>query len=309
MKILQILVLLSSLVFAKVSSNIVIVSITDDTLQKYGYSLSREVYANFINAIYKHYDPKVVSIDITIDLPNKADPKGDKKLFEAVKGKTNLIFAGLLSSFKINHQKYQPIQIDPKQIKYDIRKRLGAFLPLDDLFANGVYSGIFNASRRKDNYTVSFPFVYNIDGHYYPSLLLQNLLLYNNIYLDEFVLTQDTFNSSFLRIDYLFWGEVKPKLDYEFAHYSYEDILEHKADNKMVDGKIVLFDINATGVGHLFMLEEHSSVYSVEYLANVIETALQNEVLVEDFSFYIYGFLFMLFLIIGSIIYFFKKRK
>lgn len=305
MKIIQIILIFVSTIWANTSNNIAIVYITDDTLQKYGsFPLSRDVYAKFIDKLYENYSPKVVSINLTIDLPNKSDIEGDVQLFKSTKDKKNLIFSGLLSNSILDHTKYEQQQVQPSRINTEIRERKGAFLPLSPLIKNGGYFGILNASVDTNGYIISFPFVYNINKKYYTSILFKIISLYKNIPLKQFILNKQTFKSENLNIDNLYFGELIPKLTYNFNTYTYDDILENKVNKEYINGKIILFDINATGVESTFPVKDNLQMNSSLYLANVIETALQNEAVDDDTNLFLFlGSVLMLIVLISFYIY------
>ena len=143
--IILIIVALAHITFAEQSKDIVIVSITDNTLDILDtHPILRNTHGIFLNKLYGKYKPSVVFIDLLIDKYCRDAPHLDKIFFEAVKGKRNIIIPAVLQN-KRNYNYFNGIPFikpNTRITKYIISK-YGMF-PLKELLLNGSSIGFIN---------------------------------------------------------------------------------------------------------------------------------------------------------------------
>ena len=276
MKIFVVICLFLTLLNAQNSEHVTLVYITDTTIENHGsFPLTRDVYAEYIESIYKNYSPKVVYINVTIDSLDKNNLEKDTELFEAVLHHKKIVFTGLLSEHKVASHLYESQQISKRDINRELKENTGAYLPVPEIMSSGGHFGIYNTVSDQEGKTVAFPFVYDVDKHIYPSVLLKLVSLYkdlnaSDLQLDNTSVLIDTYEVNKNIVD----GYYVPSLVYEFDTFSYEDILNATVDKRYIDGRIILLGIDATGIKKTFPTSKDLRFETTKYLANTVESLL-----------------------------------
>lgn len=255
----------------KVSDNIIIIAIDDESIEKYGeWPWNREKHADLIEKIAKN-KAKVIAYDVTFSEKGL----GDEKFLETIKKYDNLVFP-FEGNLKIEKDK---LAIFEKFL-----------FPLSDIKDNALV-GFTTLVPDSDAKVRKVPlFVYSKDGEeqYLPFFLLAldkaNFLDINNLSNYNFKLD----NKSLLLIK--FFGPRE-----SFRTFSYQDVMTEKFDSNIFKNKIVLVGATAKNLHDEYFTptSKKEAISGVEIQANLMESFLQNKFLFRIDNFYFYSFLFI----------------
>lgn len=265
----------------KPSNEIVLIYIDDKSIHGYGtFPWTRNRYAEFINALYDHYSPKVLYFDILIDLPSKENPSHDLKLFNAAKGKNNIIFCAAVSNDTNSILKY--IDNENHYIKQTLPKKnvskslifrgIGGDFPLLGLISNGAHIGISTVIPDKNNQFNNFPILFEVNGKFYFSSVGKVLMLYNNINLNEIKFIDNKLVIGEKNLKLHNFATIKINFNYSFNEFSFIDAANKKIEKGQLNNKIILVGNQATGAGDYLPVEISNRFQATKLVACAVQT-------------------------------------
>jgi len=253
--------------------DITIIAINKETVEKLGpFPFTRDKYADIIEALYDSYRPKCVFLNLLIAQYKKDESKTDKLLVDAVRGKPNLFFSGMVSDIVAEHGSYENSQFDITDYRriYDAG---GAVFPLQEIVQNGAFMSISDLGINKDGIAEAMPTVVQIDGNNYLSTPLfltavylgadpRDILIKNSLRYGKNKIKPDS--SGWFRIDF----------EHTFEEYSYHDVVNGTAPQASINGRIILIGIINPGLEPYIPVGSVRAVAGVEVIANATQTLI-----------------------------------
>lgn len=257
-----------------ISEDIVLVYITDDTIDRYGsFPFTRDRYGLFISSLYESYKPKSAYIDVIISEPSKETPQLDQVLIDAVKDKPNLFLCAAISKRKVDHQAYRSSAFSRLRVANSVKSKGGLF-PIKPLVSNGAQLSVSSIYPAKDGYYDAMPTVFSIGKHQY----LSTPLALAESYMGFEILESNkngpiTLNGKSLVTDSK--GGFKVSFSHKFGQFAMHDIIDKRISPKLVNGKIVMLGILYTGGVDYLPTRKQLRMAGTEFTAHATQTLIE----------------------------------
>jgi len=154
---------------------VALVLVGDETLEQYGFPLSRRYYAIVADALLEH-GAKAVGFDIFFDEVSRGDSSGDLLLNEVTKIQDNVVHAMELSIVRSPRGVAKDDRMERFALKGEIQgkekiHRTGKvrLLPYDSLLDSTTFLGNVSSVLELDNSVRRYPLVVERSGSYYPA--------------------------------------------------------------------------------------------------------------------------------------------
>lgn len=266
----------------KGSDGIVLVVIDDESIERYRWPWSRDLYAKIFDYLGHYTNAKIIGFDAVVTTPDLNNPKADLKLYETVKDINN--FVGGFSLLNGNYTNEKEGKIYDKKFEEKFKfPIITEYKPQEQPRYNSLSrypEGYFKALQKVgsvkvfthpiDGFIKDVPQLVYYKGNYYPSLGLRMFAYLNNT--KEIKLTKTHLiisGDEEIKIKYhRRWGGICNFLhfyknyknsDYTHRTYSAVDIIDSidaikagkkpKIDPKNFDNKIVYVGANAKAQG------------------------------------------------------------
>lgn len=266
----------------KGSDGIVLVVIDDESIERYRWPWSRDLYAKIFDYLGNYTNAKIIGFDAVVTTPDINNPKADLKLYETVKDIKN--FVGGFSLLNGNYTDKKEGELYDKKFEEKFKFPIVTeFEPQEQPRYNSLSrypEGYFNALQKSgsvkvfthpiDGYIKDIPQLVYYKGNYYPSLGLRMFAYLNNTKQIKLTKTHLIISGDEeIKIKYhKRWGGICNFLhfyknyknsDYTHRTYSAVDIIDSmdaikagkkpKIDPKSFDNKIVYVGANAKAQG------------------------------------------------------------
>jgi CHASE2 domain-containing sensor protein len=272
---LFILFIFTAGVNSTLSDDITIVFIDKETAGKLGpFPFSRDRYADFIESIYSYYSPKCLYFNLIISQYQKGSTESDMELINAVTEKKNIFFSSKVSDTEVDHAAYTNSQFN--EIKFDrIWEAKGAVFPLQKIVQNGAYTAISDVRLGKHGTVEKMPTVVQIDGRNYLSTPLFLSMAYLDIAPAALLnVNSDRLGNSRVKTDRYGWFDID--FTHNFKKYSYNDILEKKAQKNSINDRIVLFGLDIPDTEPYLQTGDREIMPGTEVIANATQTLIDH---------------------------------
>ncbi|MBR2525828.1 adenylate/guanylate cyclase domain-containing protein [bacterium] len=299
----------------KGSDGIVLIVIDDESIERYRWPWSRDLYAKIFEYLGHYANAKIIGFDAVLTTPDANNPASDLQLYNTVKDIDN--FVGGFSLLNGNYPDVESGKLYDKKFEAKFGYPINTeFKPQERPRYNSLSrypDGYFNALKRVgcvkvfthpiDGYIKDIPQLIYYKGNYYPSLGLRMFAYLNNT--KEIKLTKTHLiisGDEEIKIKYhRRWGGICNFLhfyknyknsDYTHRTYSAVDILDSidaikagkkpKIDPKSFDNKIVYVGANAKAQG--LGLEDaaptpmHNKHPGVDIQATNLDNLIHNQV-------------------------------
>jgi len=251
------------------SNDITLVYITDDTIEELGsFPFNRKVYADYLNALYEHYDPAVAYMDIFIVDPNKDLPESDVALAEAVKGKDNVIFGAIPGKRKLSMETLAGLGNSIWAGNMDQAYKInGALLPLDPILENGATAAMAYATLNEQGHFDSFPVGFYVRGIPLPTTPVAMVR-------DYAALSPEDQSLMIKAIATDKHGNFKVDYDHRFATLDLLEILNGTANPDLINGRIVILGAFFSGGADVKPIGRNYLISGAEMTAHATQTLL-----------------------------------
>lgn len=274
-----------------VDGNIVIISIDEKALERYGtyQEWNREKVAEAIKILNQSEDRKPAVIAVDILYSSKSAEKADEALVGAMEDNVVLASAAAFDSGFVESDKgfiHNSFQIVFYEEPFDELKSVSE-------------TGHINVMRDSDGVLRRHLLSFDLpDGTEVPSMALKAALKYNeNLKLPEV-------NSRG------FWYLPYSKKPGDFGAISISDVLDGKVSADYFEGKIVLIGPEASGLqdSRITAIDHAKEMYGVEYQANAISALLEGDFKKEVSDNLQFTALFILLFLAGIVFYRVKTK-
>jgi CHASE2 domain-containing sensor protein len=268
MKIIIFIVLLMTSLHAKQSTNISIVYIPKSMLEKYNFGpLPRGIYADFINQLYKNYHPKALYIHITFNYENN-NSIDDQLLSNAIKKERNIILSSYVTNEE-NHQKAPSLaDFDRGNIQASVKAK-SIITPMAQLLTNGAKLAVSNIFLDEANNAKSIPLIYNIGNHYYPSMLLEPMIIYKDLNCQQCLIFEREVIFDNVIMNKNLYVSYFPQKTFTFDKFAIEDIINGSVNKEYLDNRVVLLGFDVENLSF-----NGQNMSDIEFLANGMENFL-----------------------------------
>ncbi|MBR1424613.1 adenylate/guanylate cyclase domain-containing protein [bacterium] len=178
-------------------SNIVEIVIDDDSIQKYSWPWSLDMYSDMFDYFYTYARPKVIGFDITLDDPIDENNNKDKRFLNQIRKMNNLVFqivpesssnnadAYFIKDFQKQHALQTTLNVS------DMPTPFNGIINYPDVLRDSInaYGSVYIPQDLLSGSVLGIVNLLKIDESYFPSLALKMYLVENNT--NEIVIDKD----------------------------------------------------------------------------------------------------------------------
>lgn len=251
-----------------VDSRIKIIKIDEKTLERYGTfgTWSRQIYADLVNQLYENASPYVIGFDVLFT--GEIDSVGDQAFSKACQQSDNVIVVNnIVLTEKLLKQGNTITGID----RMHVERIEQPYQSLKEVTRQGFSNAVLDDDGMIRKSLLNIPY----ENYYYDSFSTSVAKLYSQKTDKSFEYPQTDFHDVF--------GFQYTSKNHTYEEVSLVDVMDGKVDLRTFKDCVVLVGAHAPGMQDAFSvpIEYGKQMYGVEIHANIIESMMKQNTVLE----------------------------